>query len=118
MLTIEPFVLPCWFTLQTFSLPDGAEEVVLETDAVAFQHITLAIRDTVIDEAAGLGAERVLLVLAYPNGVLGSSAGSFWKPKAATVVISWTVAIVDISPRTQFTIRCAAPFLFGRSFIT
>lgn len=47
------------------SLPDGAEEVVLETDAVAFQHITLAIRDTVIDEAAGLGAERVLLVLAY-----------------------------------------------------
>ena len=47
------------------SLSGGAGEVVLETDAVAFEHITLTIRHTVKDEAAGLGAERILLVLAY-----------------------------------------------------
>src|ERR1043165_7377165 len=43
------------------------------------------------------------------NGV-GSSAGSFWKPKAATLVISWTVAIVHVSPRTQFTNRMCGSF--------
>lgn len=45
-------------------LAGGAREAELETDTVTFQDVALAIGDPVIDEAARLGAERVLLVLA------------------------------------------------------
>jgi len=52
-------------------LPGAGREVELEADAVPFQDIAFAVGDTVVDEAAGGGAERVSLVLANHEGGLG-----------------------------------------------
>jgi hypothetical protein len=49
-------------------LAGAARETELETDTVTFQDIAFTIGDPVIDEAAGLGAQRVLLVLANHEG--------------------------------------------------
>jgi hypothetical protein len=51
--------------------PGIGREVELEADAVTFQDIALAVGDAVVDEAAGGGAERVSLILAYHEGGFG-----------------------------------------------
>ncbi|MDO8431319.1 MAG: hypothetical protein Q7S58_02800, partial [Candidatus Binatus sp.] len=51
-------------------LAGGARVAELETDAVAFQDIALAIGDSVINEATRRGAERVPLIFANHEGRL------------------------------------------------
>src|SRR5439155_9240612 len=57
-------------------LPGAGREVELEADAVPFQDIAFAVGDTVVDEAAGGGAERVSLVLANHEGGLRLEGGT------------------------------------------
>jgi hypothetical protein len=57
-----PFALPVHIT--DIALAYGARVAELQTDAVAFQDVALAISESSIDEATRRRAERVLLVLA------------------------------------------------------
>jgi hypothetical protein len=61
-----PFALPVHIT--DIALAHGARIAELQTDAVAFQDVALAISESSIDEAARRRAERVLLVLANHEG--------------------------------------------------
>lgn len=60
-ITIRP-ALPVDLTY--VSVADGARVAELQTDAVTFQDVALAISESSIDEATRRGAERVPLVLA------------------------------------------------------
>jgi hypothetical protein len=57
--------------------PGGSRDGELEADAVTPQDIALAVGDTVVHGATGVGAERVCLVVANHEGGVGSCGGRY-----------------------------------------
>src|SRR5262249_7604403 len=68
----EPIRLALRVHIADVLLPGGGREAELEADAVTLQDIALAVGDTVVDEAAGGGAESISLVLAHQEWGFGN----------------------------------------------
>src|SRR5262249_29047334 len=68
----EPIRLALRVHIADVFLPGGGREAELEADAVTLQDIALTVGDTIVDEAAGGGAESISLVLAHHEGRFGN----------------------------------------------